>query len=169
MNKYIELAKKLKALADQGIEGEKENAIDKLDRLMKTHGITLEQIEGEKMSHECIEHKANNKYLAYQCVFKVLGTNVSIWGHRYKRTAFFVECTKAEYIEIITNLEHYWELYQKESKLFFKAFILRNKIHGELNVVSGDSITAEEYEDHMRVMKMQESIKEERPQKRIDQ
>lgn len=45
MEKYIELAKKLKELADRGTGGEKVNAEQQLTRLMEKHGITLEDIE----------------------------------------------------------------------------------------------------------------------------
>ena len=49
MSKNIELAKKLKALADKGIGGEKSNAEAMLNNLMKKHNITIEEIEGEKL------------------------------------------------------------------------------------------------------------------------
>ena len=46
--KYIILAKKLKALADKGIDGERVNAQKMLDTLMRKHNLTITDIEGEK-------------------------------------------------------------------------------------------------------------------------
>ncbi len=50
MDKYIELAKKLKAHADRGFDGEKINAEKMLNRLLEKHGITIEDIEQDKKS-----------------------------------------------------------------------------------------------------------------------
>ena len=49
MSKNIDLAKKLKALADRGVDGEKTNAEAMLNSLMKKHNITIEEIEGEEL------------------------------------------------------------------------------------------------------------------------
>ena len=43
--KYLELARKLKALADKGIDGEKYNAQKQLDKIMKKYGIRMEDLE----------------------------------------------------------------------------------------------------------------------------
>lgn len=43
-SKYLELAKKIKALADRGVGGEKINAAAMLELHMTRHGITMENI-----------------------------------------------------------------------------------------------------------------------------
>ena len=60
MSKYIELAKKLKALADRGIGGEKINAEKMLNALMKKHKISIEDIEGEKQEDCNLKEKQQN-------------------------------------------------------------------------------------------------------------
>ena len=44
-NKIIELAKKIKSLAEKGKDGEKNAAKEKLERLCKKHNILDEEIE----------------------------------------------------------------------------------------------------------------------------
>lgn len=41
----MDVIKKLKALSDRGINGEKENATKLLNKLMKKYGITEEELE----------------------------------------------------------------------------------------------------------------------------
>ena len=64
MSKQIELAKKLKVLADRGVGGEKDNAEKMLSDFVKKHNLTIEQIEGE----------AINEYF-----FKVDKEDIRLW------------------------------------------------------------------------------------------
>ena len=44
-----ELLKKLKALSDRGVSGEKENATELLKKLMKKYGISEEEIQEDEV------------------------------------------------------------------------------------------------------------------------
>ena len=71
MNKHIELAKKLKALADKGIGGEKVNAEKMLNDLLKKHNITIEDVEGEKTENYFFKVKPEDSNLFIQIVKRV--------------------------------------------------------------------------------------------------
>lgn len=69
--KHIELGKKLKALSEQGIGGEKTNAEKMLNSLLKKHNISIEDIEGEKVDYYYFKIKKDDVRLWSQIVKSV--------------------------------------------------------------------------------------------------
>lgn len=66
MSKIIELAIKLKSLAEKGVDGEAINAKEKLGYLMRKHGLTEADIEGEETADYYIKIKPDYGWLFYQ-------------------------------------------------------------------------------------------------------
>lgn len=136
MDKKIELAKKIKALADRGIGGEKVNAQKLLEDLLKRHNINLDDVDNEKRetyfftllpgeSHNLlfqIAGKVNKKIKTYGRVPEDKIKELSLKGN------YFVECTLAEYIEIEAMYGLYKPLYKKELDVFFYAFCTANNL-----------------------------------------
>jgi len=134
-SKVIELAKKLKALADRGIGGEKENAIMFLERLMQQHGITYAEIEGEAVSEHVVYYIKKDFDITRQIIASVIGKLSRENYAKYKyvqsngKRAFCINCTDAEYLLIDAKLNFYLKVYAAELELFYSAFIQRNELY----------------------------------------
>lgn len=127
MSNIIDLAKKLKALAERGIDGEKVNAERMLQNLMRKHSISLEEIEGEARDYVSFTVKPEQGKLFAQVASMVVPT-ASLYGKKGSRNKVFAELTKCEYIELKATFDFFWKAWQRESGLFYTAFIHRNHI-----------------------------------------
>lgn len=115
--KTIQRIKKLQALAERGVGGEKTTAQKKLAKLLKDNGI-------------------NGKHeikLLRQCMYKVMGaksdrTAYKPYGRRQK---IGIYCTKAQKIEIELEFEFYRNVFYEELSTFMDAFIQAQKIFPE--------------------------------------
>lgn len=132
--RIIELAKKLKALAEQGIDGEKQNAITMLQAMMKKHGITMEMInENDAKDHEFIT--SNDKQVQrffMQIIANVLGKNKKAGKyvrHPRGKERWFAYCTPSEAIEIQARFDFFWPIWEKEVDIFYAAFIQTNRLY----------------------------------------
>ncbi len=159
MSKYLELAKKLKALAERGIGGEKTNAERMLKDLMRKHGFTIEDIEGEEIDfHELKGVSPEKRKMFYQVGYHVCGQKFKSMDVRRHRKTLFIKCTKAQAIEIEAKLNFFFKLYTEEMEVFYHAFIQRNNIFSE-DSKSDRPKTDEEKEFARRVVEMSGSIK----------
>ena len=135
MSKCIDLAKKLKALANRGIDGEKINAETMLNALMKKHGITIEEIEGEKIEDYYFQVKKEDIRLWHQIIAKV-DDSISSYGEFPKNVIkefslkgnHMLKCTTSQYVEIEAKLSFYKKLYEEELEIFFIAFLSANDL-----------------------------------------
>lgn len=137
MSKYIELAKKVKALAEKGIDGEKENAEKLLKALMKKHNISTEDLEDEKP--EMFYFKIES--YSHDLEFKILNQLCGIFGLRmygkfpaklmreYRLPGNYgIECSKVIYLEIKAKHEFYCHRMRKRLDEFFYAFCIKNEL-----------------------------------------
>lgn len=130
----IELMKKLRALAERGIGGEKEGAQRKLEQLMKKYNIEEADLDDEKK--EDFEFKYHNEFerrLLNQIMYKVIGSDFlnNQWHYRRGRgskTISGISCTKAEGIQIGIEYEFYTSLWKEEEDFFFSCFIQKHDI-----------------------------------------
>lgn len=165
MSKYIELAKKLKELADRGVGGEKQNAIAMLDSLMKKHSITMDQIEEEKTSDYFFTIEKSDKKLWHQIVKKV-NYSIKTYGEFPKKLIkdyalkgnYMIFCTALEYIEIEVKYNFYKRLYSEEVDIFYSAFLKANNLLVE-NPNSDEEMTKEDYEEWKRINELSKKIK----------
>ncbi len=132
MNNKEELVKKIKALADSGVGGEKENAQKILTKLMKQYGISEEELCEENVKEFEIKipkvFKAHE--LAVQTFYSVVGCRNDkkfFSGYKERRNRF-VFCTNAEFVEFEAKYKFYLYYLKKESERFYGAFIQANKI-----------------------------------------
>lgn len=167
MSKHIELAKKLKALTEKGIGGEKINAIKMLNDLLKKHNITVEEIEGEKLFD--FYFTINDKHvfsLLYQIVKKI-NINIRCFGEIPKskikslklKGNYLIECTSSEFIEIEAKFDFYHRLYKTELDTFLSAFIEANDLGVDNPNREEKQLSKEEYEELLRIKEMASKIK----------
>lgn len=149
--KIITLARKLKALADKGVDGEKENAETMLLNLMEKHGITIEEIETEKTDSFFFTVDAKYRKLFVQICGNI-SKSIKVYGEynlkvqrQFKTLGckpgnFSIESTFAQYLEVEAKFEFYKKAYDAELEIFYSAFIQSNHLY-----VDSDSNEEKEY------------------------
>lgn len=129
----LERLNKIKALADRGVGGEKENAEVLLSRLLKKYGITEEEITCDTPTeHEFRFWGHYGDRLFTQVVYSVV-PEATIYHYKHKRNCHtrFVTCTEAEAIQIKETFEFYRYHLDEGFKNYYQAFILREEIFPE--------------------------------------
>lgn len=132
--KNLELMKKLRALAERGEGGEKENAQALLEKLMeKRHVAEADLTEQRKTLHFFTYHGKWEKQLVLQVAYKITDE----WRKAYylkrgknSRSSVGLVCTEAEALQIQIASEFYSRLWAEELELFFQAFIVKHELFG---------------------------------------
>ena len=149
-----ELVKKIKALAENGVGGEKENAQKLLGELMRKYNIKEEEIEDDVIKE--FDFKLPKIFkasaLASQVLYSIVGKEVESGKTIYQwkdNKKLFVRCTTAEFLEFEAKLKFYAYHFKIESERFYSAFIQANRIFpppGKEKDSDHDSkLTAEDY------------------------
>lgn len=137
--KKIDLLKKLKNLAEQGVGGEKETAQKKLKQLMQKYNVEEEELSDDtEGKYEFTFHGEFERRLLLQVGYKILGKKIKKKMYEYKkgigkRTTRIIECTKAEALQIRIEHEFYCDLWKEEQDFFFECFIQKHRIFTEDN------------------------------------
>lgn len=118
--------KKIKALAERGVGGEKSTAEQKLNKLLEENDIvSLDELEREQAEFELFSY--NGKYekkLLLQCMYKVLNDlDFETYHRRGTKQKVGIYCTKAEKIEIQLEFDFYKNALHEEMDRFVRAFI----------------------------------------------
>ena len=120
MSNKAELLKKIKALADRGVDGERESAQTLLARLMEQYGISETDLEEERRETAWFRYsQETERRLLNQIIYMVTGRSGfgcvgSYSGRKRKETG--VNCTAAERLEIEANYKFFkvaLELYER--------------------------------------------------------
>ncbi|MCL4639017.1 MAG: hypothetical protein M5Z89_08510 [Olivibacter sp.] len=167
-SKIFQLAKKLKSLADRGVGGEKENASHLLLTLCKKHGIDMTLLEEsvKKTHYLYLNDDYDERRFFEQVASSVIGDCSLIW-YKYKLTRakgkrrHGLTCTDAEFVEIMGKFDFYWSHYQKEVKIFYKAFIQKNRlwIKRDEHIEEEDKeLTTEERKELWKIANMMEGM-----------
>lgn len=135
----IEKIRKVQALADRGVDGEKENAARMVERLMTEHDITEEELRDDIMERRWFRYNSKDKFapkLMSQVMYATVGSRDK-WS-RGRKAMTGMECTAAEEIEIRARFEFYYKSYQEDLDAFFLAFISKNDIFPTPELVEDD-------------------------------
>lgn len=175
MSKHIELAKKIKALQEKGIDGEKINAEIMLNKIMHKHGLTTNDLEQDKINDYYFTYKPGDHKLWVQIVKRV-NHKINMYGPFPDKEVkafslsgnYMISCTAVEYVEIETMLSVYEPLYKEELDIFFSAFCRAN----DLLVTKGDiksikDLSDKELEDYIRAQELSAKIKSKTFRKQI--
>ena len=129
MENKEELLKKIKALAESGVGGEKENAQKLLQELMEKYNIQEEDIE-----EDVIKEFDNKEKDIYKILAIIVGKDVEdgkkgFYSYRWNgRKKYFIKCTSAEFLEFEAKFKFYMHHFKIEIERFYSAFIQANKI-----------------------------------------
>lgn len=156
-----ELLKKLKALAERGESGERENAAAQLEKLMKKYGVSEEELE-RGAEQDCFFRysQETERRLLMQIIYSATGkvgsgTVGTYTGRSRKKVA--VKCTAAQKIEIEALYAFYKVAFEKELETFYSAFFMKNSIYPPPDLSEGKSfweLTPEEIERYKRAEQM---------------
>lgn len=161
MNEKEALLKKLKALAERGESGERENAAAQLEKLLKKYGISEEELErdAEQLCFFKYSQETERRLLmqiVYSVTGKVGGGTVGTYtGRRRKKVS--VKCTAAQKIEIEALYAFYKVAFEKELETFYSAFYMKNNIYPPPELAAGKSfweLTEEERERSLKASMM---------------
>ncbi len=165
MEKILALAKKLKALSERGVGGEKDNAVAMLQSLMKKHSITMDMLnENDAKEHTFRVEEEKRKFFT-QVVASVLGKSGRVFGYRIDRSKkkhLFVTCTPQEAIEIQAKFDFFWNAWQEELSIFYSALFqaqgLYTKPSGEPSETKEKELTPEEKAKIMKILSMMQGV-----------
>lgn len=130
--RLLEKMKGLKALAERGVDGEKESAQRMLEKFMEKYGMTESDIGDEAVEIAWFRFQDFSEFrLISQIIYMVMGdcdTYRKLGKANRKHKALGVYCTAAERLEIELNIDFYKRAMQEELKLFYKAFMNKNNL-----------------------------------------
>ena len=137
--------RKILALADSGVDGERLAAKNKLQKLLLEYGLTLEDLadDGEENVYvfHNIRNKIEQKLWAHVC-FKVKDVH-SIEFHSSGKTKRVFTCTEAQANEIAQLYKWHKSNFKKElSKVteeLMTAYIMKHNLHSETPIEDNES------------------------------
>lgn len=131
----IEKLKKIKALAERGIGGEKETAMRMYEELKTKYEIADDETN-MTTTHWFRYKDALEEKLLCQIFYKVTGdtTGYAYAGRRANTKKRGCDCTEAEALEITLLFSFYKEELKKELNVFIVAFYNANSLFPDDNV-----------------------------------
>lgn len=168
-SKKIELIKKVKALADRGVGGEKEDAAKLLEKLMKKYGIEEADISEDIEETQSFSYHGEFEHrLLLQIFYKHfpdIRSRVRTLRHgKGSRSTFFISCTKAQGIEIAIEFDFYRELWKEEVNFFYQAFITKHDIYPQKAYENPSELSLE---DSYRMIMMMQGLSDKTLRQRI--
>lgn len=163
--KLVALAKKLKALSDQGEGGEKETARTMLIRHCERYGISLDDlIEQEDAKRIWIKYGRiyKGKNFICQIIRNVLNWDHPIGTHSDFPNEVTVICTLGDELEIRAKYDFYKRKLKHEIEITYHAFIQTNHLYSNkpTNPNGQPTKKGREIFDRMETMKKHEFRKQ---------
>lgn len=166
-----ELMRKVKALAEQGFGGEKENAKKLLQKLIDQYGpLDTESETQERERHEFRYHDELERRLLLQIIHAVTDGSDIYTAKRCKTLKILVSyCTEQEALEIETQFAFYSVHMKKELDIFFSAFCNMNNIFPKSGgVTSIDDLDKNGYKRAKRMFSMMQGMEAAKLRKMIE-
>lgn len=127
-----ERLKKIQALAERGVGGEKESAQKKLEKLLAENGMTEADLHEDETHYYLFSYSGGpyRERLLSQIMYKVMGheSHFAMYKSKHTRNKFGIYCTPAQKIEIDLDYEFYCNLFENEVNLLLSAFIQKQEL-----------------------------------------
>ncbi len=152
--------RKLMALAERGVGGEKDNARRMLEKMLARHGMTMADLSEEKRQMFWFKHDTDvERSLGQQISAKVLNTSdydvYCVYKNKRKRKQFGVMLTPSEAVEFELHYDALRKSLADHMRIAYSAFVQANNIFPVCGVENDDcEITARD----MEVIKMAAAI-----------
>jgi hypothetical protein len=127
-NKIIELAKKIKALAEKGKGGEKNAAKEKLEKICEKYNISENEISisEERKNYYIIINDSNERELLINVSCMILDVPGFKWKEKNKCVC--IHLTQIEYDNITSAFEYYRDMYNDYKRYLIQGIISRHAI-----------------------------------------
>jgi hypothetical protein len=144
-----EKLRKIAALAERGVGGERDNAKRQLDRLLAKHGLMMEDLypKQDVEYREFVCANQRERTILTQCVAKAMGiSHVVYYKVRRNPNRIGIKCGRIDFIEIEHMYKHFRKLLREEEKRLVDAFICRHELYGPSDGESNtEPLSYEEY------------------------
>lgn len=128
-DKIIEKLRKIKELAERGVGGEKQTAMEMYDKLLEKYNLHCYDIEEEETHRHWFKYDGTaEKFLIMYVGYKVTGSPVYYIKTDPQLHMVGFELTDFEKDEFHFYFRFYVEHLRKEEELFAKAFCIKNMI-----------------------------------------
>lgn len=159
-DRILELAKKLKALAERGEGGEKINAEDQLKRLVEKYQLNLDDIQSVRLQYRIFKFNDTDeleKKFVKQVISSVVGaTNFYYAGLIHNNWA--VEIDDLQYVEISEKIDFYWPIFKADLEIFYTAFIQKNDLTLIVDEENMPKFSEEDIQKLRQAYKMMQSM-----------
>ena len=127
-NKIIELAKKIKALAEKGKGGERNAAKEKLERICQKYNISESELSTseETKNYYIVINDSNERELLINVCCMILDVPGFKW--KEKNNCICIHITQPEYENINNAFEYYRDMYNDYKRYLMQGIISRNVI-----------------------------------------
>jgi hypothetical protein len=127
-NKIIELAKKIKALAEKGKGGERNAAKEKLERICQKYNISESELSISDITknYYIVINDSNERELLINVCCMILDVPGFKW--KEKNNCVCINITQPEYENINSAFEYYRDMYNDYKRYLMQGIIARNAI-----------------------------------------
>ena len=127
-NKIIELAKKIKSLAEKGKGGERNAAKEKLERICEKYNISPEEISisEESKDYYIVINDKNERELLINICCMIMDVPGLKW--KEKNNCICIRIKLCEYENIVSAFEYYRDMYNDYKRYLMQGIIARNVI-----------------------------------------
>jgi hypothetical protein len=127
-NKILELAKKIKALAEKGNGGERNAAKEKLERICQKYNISDSElsISEETKNYYIVINDKNERDLLINVSCMILDVPGFKW--KEKNNCICIHITQSEYENINNAFEYYRDMYNDYKRYLMQGIISRHAI-----------------------------------------
>lgn len=150
--------RKLQALAERGVGGEKAYARRMLEKMLERHGLTLDSLEEERRSTYWFKVKSRvERSLALQVAGKVCQVNkINYLINKSRRNQIGFKLTPAEAIEFEIYFDTMRKALGEHLQVAFEAFVQANRLFGpSADTDESPNLT----DDDLRMLEMAAAIK----------
>ena len=156
MSKILELARKIKALAEQGVGGEKINAKKILTDLCEKHGIKIGDLESDQQQAASFIGTQYTHQILVNTIALVCGNEREKYIWKNKPYGVIVNVTEAERLEIEMYFSIYRQAFEATLTDLQVAFIMKNDIYPK--DVEPILLAPEEDGEHCRISALADGL-----------
>lgn len=150
--------RKLQALAERGVGGEKANAQRMLEKLMARHGLTLEDLGAERREVRWFKYTTTlERRLLFQIASKVIGPGYdgTYFSRKRSRTKVGFDLSPSEAVEFELHHDVLGKALEEHLDIAFSAFIQVNRVFPPSDGTEDQSLT----ERDMAMLQMAQVMK----------
>jgi superfamily I DNA/RNA helicase len=127
----LERLRKIQALAQSGQTHEAATAQAHLDRLLQTHGVTLEQLGSVERHDVAIAYRGNRDGRLVVHLVRAV-TRIArhpVFGIRGRPRVLLTSLSPSEHVDLLEMLAYYRRVFEQEVERLFSAFIHRHRLY----------------------------------------